>query len=54
MTYIIYINIYIDRGRNNAQSSHMTEHIFHLISHKLSQFQASFSDHLVKKKVKII
>ena len=40
------------RGWNNAQSSDMTEHICHLISHKYSQFQV-LSGHILKKKFKI-
>ena len=36
------------RGRNNAQSSEMIKHIYHLISQKFSQFQALFGHFMYK------
>ena len=48
-TYLTYLYIHT----YNAWSSKMTEGIFHLIGHKLSQFQA-LSGRFGSKKLKII
>ena len=41
------LRIYI-RGQNNAWSSEMTKHIYHLIGHKFSQFEALFGHFMYK------
>ena len=49
----IYLVHHLNSGVNNAQSLDMIEHIYHLIGHNFSQFQA-LSSHFVNKKSKII